>query len=59
MSIKSFFDIGPGGKNMNPLLRMMNSWMKGYNHKKYWSRRALVINPGIKMSFGNYIVYTM
>lgn len=48
MSIKSFFDIGPGGKNMNPVLRFISALMKGYNHNKYWKRRAFVINPNYK-----------
>ncbi len=54
MGLKVFFTkftyIGRGGKEMNPVLRRIRSWVQGYDHKKYWDRRAKVIDPNSKCS---------
>lgn len=37
-----------GGKNLPSLSSFFLSIIKGYNHEKYWRRRAIVIDPNAK-----------
>lgn len=49
--INRFLDATGGGKNLPSISRFILSLIKGYNHEKYWRRRAIVINPHSKMPF--------
>ena len=46
--LQKFFHLGPGGQEMNPMTKMLLSWVKGYNHEKYWHRRNIVVDPNTK-----------
>ncbi len=37
-----------GGKKLPSISRFVLSLIKGYNHEKYWRRRAIVIDPNAK-----------
>ena len=37
-----------GGKKLPSISRFVLSLIKGYNHEKYWRRRAIVIGPNAK-----------
>lgn len=43
--ISTYFDTHGGGKKLPLITRWFLSMVNGYNHEKYWRRRALVIDP--------------
>ena len=45
MKIRVLFDTREGGKNLPLISRFFLSLIKGYNHEKYWRRRACVVDP--------------
>lgn len=48
--INRYFDTTEGGKNLPSISRWLLGLVKGYNHKKYWNRRAKVVNPHSRTS---------
>lgn len=46
--ILKLFDTSGGGKNLPSITRFVLSLIQGYNHEKYWHRRAIVIDPHSK-----------
>ena len=48
-ALAKFFNIGVGGKEMNPLLKRLHRFTKGYDHEKYWHRRSVVVDPSSKV----------
>ena len=48
MRLMRFFDTTGGGQKLPSISRFVLSLIKGYNHEKYWRRRAIVIDPHSK-----------
>ncbi len=46
-----------GGENLPQISSWFHSILTGYNHKKYWRRRAVVIDPNNKTSIIKKILY--
>jgi len=43
--INKYFDTTGGGKKLPSISRWLMGLIKGYDYKKYWRRRAKVVNP--------------
>ena len=46
-----------GGENLPKISVWFNNFLKGYNHKKYWKRRSIVIDPNNKKNILVKIFY--
>lgn len=46
-----------GGKDLPLISRLFNGLIKNYNHKKYWKRRSIVINPNDKTNIITKLLY--
>ena len=38
-------DTSDGGRHLPWICRKIIAWINGYDHNKYWKRRAIVIDP--------------
>jgi serine acetyltransferase len=50
-------NIQDGGENLPKISVWFNNFLKGYNHEKYWKRRAIVIDPNNKKNILVKIFY--
>ena len=46
--LRKLTDTSDGGKNLPSFSRMIKNFVSGYDHGKYWRRRAIVIDPNNK-----------
>lgn len=44
------FDVTWGGKKLPSISKLVLSLITGYDHEKYWRRRAIVVDPHSKVS---------
>ena len=44
------FDVTGGGKKLPSISKLVLSLITGYDHEKYWRRRAIVVDPHSKVS---------
>lgn len=47
--IQTFFDITSGGTKLPSISKLVLSLITGYDHEKYWRRRAIVVDPHSKV----------